>query len=165
MGTPRAAGESAREQGTREYPTRELPAVDHSGLEVLDFDVALDRLRAVPIGRFAFVHSGEVLVLPVQHVVHGVDVCFRTAGDAKIEVARDHGRVAYEVDAFDPATRTGWSVLVQGTAEIVRDPDETRDLDDLAPAPWLGSLATEREWVRLRPHAITGREVAAPSGS
>lgn len=144
---------------------RDGSATDHSGLGVLDFDVALDRLRAVPIGRFGFVHGGEVLVLPVQHVVHGVDICFRTAGDAKIEVARDHGRVAYEVDSFDAATRTGWSVLVQGTAELVRDPDEVRDLDESAPTPWLASLAGEHDWVRLRPHAISGREVAAPGGS
>jgi nitroimidazol reductase NimA-like FMN-containing flavoprotein (pyridoxamine 5'-phosphate oxidase superfamily) len=133
---------------------------DHTGLRVMGLDECLERLVAAPVGRFAFELDAEIAVLPVQHVTDGVDVCFRTAGDSKIEAALDHDRVAFEVDSFDAATRTGWSVLVQGTAVLVEDESEIKALESRAGRPWVRSLASGHRWIRIRSQSVTGRELA-----
>lgn len=130
---------------------------DHTGLEVLDLDECLARLAQVPVGRLGFRLDGELTILPVAHTVDGVDVCFRTAGDSKIQVAVDRDRVAFEVDQFDATTRTGWSVLVQGTATIVDDESDIRRLDQAARAPWVPPHPEPSTWVRIRTQSVTGR--------
>ena len=132
---------------------------DHTGLRVMGLDESLERLTGVPIGRFAFLLDGEISVLPVQHTLDGVDVCFRTAGDSKIEAALDGDRVAFEVDQFDPVTRKGWSVLVQGTPVLVDDPAEVKTLDSLAGRAWVPQVAKHHRWIRVRTQNLTGREL------
>ena len=64
-----------------EYPT------DHAGLEILPFDECLRLLASVPVGRVGFFADGEIVVLPVNHVVDGHDVVFRTAYGSKLSAA------------------------------------------------------------------------------
>ena len=130
---------------------------DHTGLQVLDLDECLARLVEVPVGRLAFHLDGELTILPVVHTVDGVDVCFRTTGDSKIQAAVDHDPVAFEVDQFDASTRTGWSVVVQGTATVVDDESDVRRLDQSARAPWVPPHQGPSTWVRVRTQSITGR--------
>lgn len=130
---------------------------DHTGLRVLDLEECLRLLRSVPLGRFAFELDGELSVLPVVHVVDGVDVCFRTTGDSKIDVAANHERVAFEADAYHAERWTGWSVLVQGSAEIVSDPAERQRLASVAPPWWLPGPEDVATWIRVHPHTVTGR--------
>jgi hypothetical protein len=89
-----------------------------------------------------------------------VDICFRTAGDSKIQAAIDHDRVTYEVDEFDAARRTGWSVVVQGNA-VVADDEDARALQDGSGRPWVPDEGLV--WIRVRTQSITGRELAAGS--
>ena len=130
---------------------------DHTGLEVLDLEECLARLVEVPVGRLAFQLDGELTILPVVHTLDGVDVCFRTTGDSKIQAAVDHDPVAFEVDQFDASTRTGWSVVVQGTALVVDDEADVRRLDLVARAPWVPPHPGPSTWVRVRTQSITGR--------
>lgn len=132
---------------------------DHSGLRVMSTSECLERLASAGIGRVAFVRAAEVVLLPVHHVVHGVDVYFRTSGASKIEVAADHGAVGFEVDDYDPGTVTGWSVSLSGTATLVDDDDLVRALVHLDATPWPVGDATDSVWVRIRPDEISGREL------
>jgi nitroimidazol reductase NimA-like FMN-containing flavoprotein (pyridoxamine 5'-phosphate oxidase superfamily) len=134
---------------------RDTPT-DHTGLRVMGLDECLERLADAAVGRFAFPLDGEISVLPVVHTVDGVDVCFRTRGDSKIEAAVDKERVAYEVDDWDATTRTGWSVLVQGTAVIVDDAADVKRLELAARRPWV-ELSDSYRWIRVRTQSITGR--------
>lgn len=111
-------------------------ATDHTGLRVMGIDECLERIASVPVGRLAFHLDGEIAVLPVVQVLDGVDVCFRTAGDSKIQAAIDHARVTYEVDAFDAETRSGWSIVVNGNA-VIADEEDTRALTDGSGRPWV----------------------------
>jgi nitroimidazol reductase NimA-like FMN-containing flavoprotein (pyridoxamine 5'-phosphate oxidase superfamily) len=122
----------------------------------MGLDECLERLADAAVGRFAFPLDGEISVLPVVHTIDGVDVCFRTRGDSKIEAAVDKERVAYEVDDWDAATRTGWSVLVQGTAVLVDDDADVRRLELAARRPWV-ELSDSYQWIRVRTQSITGR--------
>ena len=130
---------------------------DHTGLVVLDLDDCLAKLLEVPVGRLAFQLDGELSILPVVHTLDGIDVCFRTTGDSKIQAAVDRDRVAFEVDQFDGSARTGWSVLVQGTAMVVDDEADIRRLDHAARASWVPPHEGPSTWVRVRTQSITGR--------
>ena len=101
-------------------------ATDRRGLKVLGFDECLQRLRDAVVGRVGFLRDGEIAILPVNHVVDGMDIAFRTSWGSKLQIAADAGRVAFEVDGHDPALSTGWSVLVHGTATLVYEDGRPR---------------------------------------
>ena len=132
---------------------------DHSGLRVMGTAECMERLSGAGIGRLGFILDGEVAVLPVHHVVHGMDVYFRTSGGSKIEAAADHSTVGFEVDEYDRATVTGWSVSLSGTASLVDDDDLVGELAGLDPTPWPSGDPSEAVWVRIRPDQISGREL------
>ena len=132
---------------------------DHSGLRVMSTEECLDRLASAGIGRLGFIVAGEVVMLPVHHLVHGVDVYFRTSGGSKIEAASDHDPVGFEVDEYDRATVTGWSVTLTGVASLVDEDDLVRELEALDTAPWPVGDRTDSVWVRVRPDQISGREL------
>jgi uncharacterized protein len=129
---------------------------DHAGLEVLPFDSCLSLLGAVSIGRVGFVAGGEVVVLPVNFVVDGQDVVFRTASGSKLASAEDGNVVAFEADNYDDITQSGWSVMVSGRAEVVEDDAEIGRLSQLGLYSWASSL-DRPFWIRIRPTSVTGR--------
>ena len=134
------------------------PATDHRGLDVLSFHECLDRLRRTHVGRLGFISSGEVVILPVNHGMVDDSVVFRTKAGSKMDVAVASGNVAYEIDGWDDSTRTGWSVLVKGTAEVVYDAEETARYERLRLRSWADPAGTG-QWIRIRPVEITGREI------
>ena len=96
-------------------------ATDHAGLVVLSFDECLELMASSGVGRLAFLADGEIEVLPVNYTIDGARVAFRTATGTKLDAAIEQAVVAFEVDAFDPSERTGWSVVIKGRAEVVSD--------------------------------------------
>ena len=135
------------------------PATDHTGLRVMGLDECLRRVASIPVGRFAFLLDAEISVLPVVHIVDGVDVCFRTSGNAKTETAVGHDRVAYQVDSWDASARTGWSVLIQGVAELVHDDHEIARFESAADEPWVlpPGPGGRHRWIRVRAASVSGR--------
>lgn len=130
--------------------------VDHAGLEMLPLEDCLRLLASVPVGRVGFHVDGEVVILPVNHAIDGQDVVFRSARGSKLSAAESVSLAVFEADDYDARSRTGWSVLVNGRAEIVYDDAETQSLDALGLAPW-ASAVDRPFWVRIRPTSITGR--------
>jgi nitroimidazol reductase NimA-like FMN-containing flavoprotein (pyridoxamine 5'-phosphate oxidase superfamily) len=110
----------------------------------------------------AFVADGEVMILPVTYLLDGLGVSFLTTWGSKLQVAADAGPMAFEVDESDPVTRTGWSVLFQGSATMVEDPAVVDELHARLPKPWAPS-DSPMFWVHLRPDVVSGREIA-PAG-
>jgi uncharacterized protein len=138
------------------YPT------DHAGLEILPFDTCLRLLATVPVGRIGFLADGEIVVLPVNHVVDGQSPVFRTAYGSKLSAAEGQELVAFEADSYDERTQSGWSVLVTGRAQAVYEDDEIRRLSRLDPQPWV-TTPDHPFWIRIYPTSITGRQTPAPS--
>jgi uncharacterized protein len=130
--------------------------IDHAGLEVLPFDSCLRLLAAVSVGRVGFVANGEVVVLPVNFVMDRQAVVFRTASGSKLLGAEDKSAVAFEADNYDDITESGWSVLVNGRAEVVEDDAEIGRLSQLGLHPWPGAL-DRPFWIRINPTSVTGR--------
>jgi len=147
--------------------TGSLPRVDDGptdrrGLRVLDLQDCLTRVGRLAVGRVAFASDGDVTILPVTYLLDGLGVSFQTTWGSKLQVAADGGRMAFEVDESDPETRTGWSVLFQGSATMVEDRDRVDELHARLPKPW-APRTRPRFWVHLRPDVVSGREIA-PSG-
>jgi nitroimidazol reductase NimA-like FMN-containing flavoprotein (pyridoxamine 5'-phosphate oxidase superfamily) len=141
---------------------REL-ATDRAGLEILHLGDCFLLLESVPVGRIGFVAGGEVVILPVNFLVDGQDVVFTTGAGSKLSAVEVGHYVGFEADSYDQAARVGWSVVVNGLAEIVDSDSETARLDALGLKPWAG--AAERVWVRIRPSSVSGRRIPAPAAS
>ena len=138
-----------------EYPT------DHAGLEILPFDRCLELLATVPVGRVSFFADGEIVVLPVNHVVDGQDPIFCTARGSKLSAAEGQNLVAFEADGYDERTKSGWSVLVNGRAQPVYEDAEIQRLSQLGLHPWV-TPAERPFWIRIRPTSISGRQTPEP---
>src|SRR3954452_18229800 len=80
-------------------------------------------LRSHTIGRVGWNTLDGPQILPVTYVVREGAVIFRTAPYGALSELRNVRQVAFEVDEFDVTTRTGWSVLVRGTAKPASNPD------------------------------------------
>jgi nitroimidazol reductase NimA-like FMN-containing flavoprotein (pyridoxamine 5'-phosphate oxidase superfamily) len=135
---------------------------DHAGMNILPHGVCLERLASVPVGRVGFVAAGEVEILPVNHVVDGQNVAFRTGIGSKLSGACLGFPITFEADGFDASGGSGWSVVVHGTADVVEDDAEAGRLTAaLGDRGWTGG---DRPYlIRIRPFSITGREVPAPA--
>jgi nitroimidazol reductase NimA-like FMN-containing flavoprotein (pyridoxamine 5'-phosphate oxidase superfamily) len=127
---------------------------DHQGLEVLDADECWERLRRAPVGRIGFTQDGQPTIIPVNHVLLGHRIVIRTARGALLHEALMNRPLAFEVDGFDPETRTGWSVLVQGLAEPAHDLDP----DELGLLPWADAIDRDHVVV-LWPEDVNGRQI------
>lgn len=122
----------------------------------LAFTECLQLLGSSPGGRVAYSSDEGPVVLPVNHVMDGEDILFRTSPHTELGRAMRSGHVAFEVDEFDEVSRTGWSVLVRGDAEY---DDSDVLLPEDRPGPW--AAGTRNLVVRIRPRLVTGRRLLA----
>lgn len=101
--------------------------IDRNGFEVLDRDECLRLLGTVPIGRVGITTRALPAILPVTFRRDGDRILFRTGEGTKLATATRNTVVSFEVDDFDAAAHTGWSVLVIGVARRIEG-DEARAL-------------------------------------
>lgn len=144
-------------------PVDPPPVTDHRGLRILGLDECLRRLGSQVLGRLAFVHDGEPVILPITLGLDRVGVVFRSSWGSKLQAAIDDKPVALEVDDVDTSSGTGWSVVVKGTASVVYDPELVARWEDLRVPDWLPH-AEDSFWVRINPLEITGREILRRQG-
>jgi nitroimidazol reductase NimA-like FMN-containing flavoprotein (pyridoxamine 5'-phosphate oxidase superfamily) len=106
------------------------------------------------LGRLAIPDWDGPMIFPVNDVFDQDLVIFRTDPGSKLDVATEGESVAFEVDATDEATRTGWSVVVRGTLAEIIDPADLARLRALPLYPW---AAWRDDPVRARPAAVDHR--------
>jgi uncharacterized protein len=124
-------------------------------LESLTREECLEHLERAVVGRIGYVVEGVAIILPVNFTVLGGSIVFCTAKGSKLSWLSHHSRVAFEVDESRPSDRTGWSVLIRGSAQEVTDPDE---LDALRRGPLRSWVHPSTEhWVRISIDEISGR--------
>jgi hypothetical protein len=131
----------------------------HTDLEEISEDECLQLLDRHELGRLAIVVDGQPLIFPVNYALSHRVVTFRTAHGTKLANAPG-SNIAFEIDEYDPSTRVGWSVLVQGVAV-----DATTALDDVSwmarggtPHPLAPGVKIHR--LAIKPTSITGRRFA-----
>lgn len=138
-------------------------ALDRNGLEVLDLETCLDLAGSVPIARVAINAPGSPIVLPVTHVVLGGRVAFRTATGSKLDAAIMEEPITVEVDDWDLAKRSGWSVLFRGRAHPIDDDEVRAHLIGLGKESWIKDLwfkpGHATAWVEIIPDEVSGRRI------
>jgi uncharacterized protein len=78
-------------------------------------------LASVPVGRLIFTVNALPTARPVNFVLADGLIVLRTAADSAVAHKAAGAVVAFEADEFDPATFSGWSVVVTGCAQLVTD--------------------------------------------
>ena len=126
-------------------------------LEILPFDECLRLLASVPVGRIGFIADGELVILPVNHVVDGHDVAFRTARGSKLSAAEGQNLATFEADHYNEQIRSGWSVVVTGRAEIVDAEADVQRLVRRGLHSWVTTVQ-HPFWIRIRPTSVSGRQ-------
>jgi len=126
--------------------------------EELSRDECLDWLDTEPVGRVAMTARALPVVLPVNFAVLNGEIVWRSTEGTKLNDASAGFVVAFEVDHFEPDTKQGWSVMVQGLAHVITDPDELGLAREARLAPWMLEGVADR-YVRLAPTIITGTRV------
>lgn len=118
----------------------------------------LELLARNEIGRLAVVADGQPRIFPVNYVLDGEIVVFRTDPGTKLDHA-GLDRVAFEVDEIDRHSRTATSVAIAGIARELTDAldraSEREQAMDLR--PW--ASGTKDHWVRILPIDIAGRRI------
>lgn len=97
-------------------------------------------------------------MFPVLYALLDGDIVFRTAPGEKLIAAALQREVVFEIDSYDLAARTGWSVNVLGTAQEIETPDERRRAEALGLDPWAGEIRDR--YVRITAYDVTGRRIA-----
>jgi nitroimidazol reductase NimA-like FMN-containing flavoprotein (pyridoxamine 5'-phosphate oxidase superfamily) len=130
--------------------TFELPDTAHGKISEADCRLLL---ATRTLGRVGLTSGALPVIMPVEYVYDDGVIVFRTEPDAKLRAAVHGAVLAFEVDAFDPLTSRGWSVLVHGRATVLTTEHE------LAPLPTLDDCSDEprRHYVRLHCEIVSGR--------
>ncbi|MEO5678263.1 MAG: pyridoxamine 5'-phosphate oxidase family protein [Acidimicrobiales bacterium] len=134
---------------------------DLGGPGVLTEEKCLARLAANQLGRVGVVMGGQPLVFPVNYVLDGRTIVFRT-GAGTILGGASFAMVAFEIDGSDPVRRSGWSVMVQGMGHDITDAaDElSQHLQTIEVFPW--APGSKPRLLRIDPRVITGRLFNGP---
>jgi nitroimidazol reductase NimA-like FMN-containing flavoprotein (pyridoxamine 5'-phosphate oxidase superfamily) len=135
-------------------------------IEHLDQDECLRLISPGGIGRIGFQSRYGPVILPVNYKLHDGVVVFRTAEhnsldeDLQTGIAGGEFKVAFEIDEFDLTARSGWSVLVRGSAHRVRPGSERESAEAVGVEPWPGG---DRELFMsitpTTPGHVTGRRL------
>lgn len=122
-------------------------------VEELDPAACFELLSTAGVGRLGVQEADGVDIFPVNYLVHGDKVYFRSGPGVKMIRLTRSPDVAFEVDGHDEAQ--SWSVVVKGIAERLDDDDEI-----LTSGIFVAPTAHPSEklnYVRIQPRQITGR--------
>ena len=122
-------------------------------VSLLTTDESWNRLAGVALGRLVTAFAGEPEIFPVNFVVQGRTVLFRTAEGTKLISAVVNRTVLFEADDHNVAE--GWSVIVRGRVRVLRTSAEIAEAEQAALLPWTATPKTH--YVRVIPAQITGR--------
>lgn len=136
-------------------PGIDVEARETGHMEVLNEDQCWELLSTVEVGRLAVAVAGDVDIYPVNFVLDGRQIVFRTAEGTKLVEVVLAGRVAFETDGYDPDRGRAWSVVVKGVAHDLDRFAEIYRAQDLPLFPW--NASPKERFVRIEPARITGR--------
>ncbi len=128
-----------------------------TGIEVIDRQECLELLGTTAVGRIAVVDAGHPMIFPVNYGLDGDLIVVRTAPGTKLDAALQGGPVAFEIDATDSATRTGWSVIVTGWARAVTEPAALERLGRIGLRSW--TEHRKDHWIAVHPERVSGRRI------
>ncbi len=128
------------------------PPTTEDPVQTLDAAQCWDLLEGEELGRLAYRLVDEVHIVPINYIVDGRSLLFRTASGNKLLAAALHSDVALEIDWHDDTS--AWSVVARGHLQQLEEDQEHR-VDSLPLHPWVPTL--KYDVVELVPDLVTGR--------
>ncbi len=136
-----------------------MDATDHPQVWTLNETECWHLLARGELGRLAVVDGGKPDLFPLNYVVDGPRIFFRTAPGSKLSTVAEHPEVAFEVDEYDESSAA--SVVVKGVAQRLTVQRDIDAAEDLGLRPWIPTQ--KYRWVRIVAASITGRRFARTS--
>ena len=122
-------------------------------IETLTTEQSWERLATQELGRLV-THVGETIdIFPVNYVVDGDGILFRTAPGSKLFELTVNTDVLFEVD--DHTDTDAWSVIVRGHASALETDADVHRAEAAGLRPWIPTL--KRVYVRVEPVSVSGR--------
>ncbi|MCO5974211.1 pyridoxamine 5'-phosphate oxidase family protein [Actinoallomurus soli] len=137
------------------------PVYDSGGLEILTEEECRRLIDAAPLGRIVFTDRALPAIQPVNFLMANGEVIIRTSSGSKLAAAARNAVVAFEVDEFDPAIRTGWSVVIVGHSRIISEDGELSELRELPLRTW--APTAQDHFIAITPELISGRRLPTSS--
>jgi nitroimidazol reductase NimA-like FMN-containing flavoprotein (pyridoxamine 5'-phosphate oxidase superfamily) len=131
-------------------------------IEQLTEDRCWELLGSAEVGRLAVCVGSHPDIFPINFVVDGRSIVFRTAEGTKLAGAVLGRAVAFEIDGYDPAAGEAWSVVAKGPATELDTMVQLFAADDLPLFPW--HTSPKPRYVRIRPDEISGRRFVVTGG-
>jgi nitroimidazol reductase NimA-like FMN-containing flavoprotein (pyridoxamine 5'-phosphate oxidase superfamily) len=118
---------------------------------------SVELLSRSHVGRVVYTEQAMPAVAAVPFAYHQDCLVMHTSGDDGLASAVARGSIlAFEIDDIDPATRTGWSVVVQGEPAVATDVAERADIEHALEA-W--APGHDDVCIRLPLTIVTGRRI------
>jgi len=132
---------------------------DTDRLPELDERLIRSRLQRTRFARLGYVDDDGPVIVPINVIIDDDErVVFHTNPTSAL-AALDGQHVAIEIDGFDPASRSGWSILVRGVArDVTASSDVVAMKAKVAPVDSWAPGVRNRTFVVLA-LAITGRTI------
>ena len=133
-------------------------------LDPMPRDECLRLLADNQVGRLAVSVQGQPIIFPVNYVLDGDVVVFRSDPGTKLDGAM-LARVAFEIDHVNTDLKWGWSVVVQGVGRYITDAlDEASERRRNLPLEtW--APGEKQHWVEILDPQITGRRLSTTTVS
>ncbi len=132
------------------------------GMTALDDEECWRLLASADVGRIAIVVDGRPEIFPVNFVVDGRTVVFRTAEGTKLAAIAIASRVALEIDGFEEDSGHAWSVVLKGLAWRLERFEDIYAAQKLPVYPWHD--APKPHYVRVGHATVCGRRFLARRG-
>lgn len=122
-------------------------------ITVLNTEESFGLLAEEQLGRIVVRRKDDMDIFPVNFIVDDGKVYFRTAEGNKLFSLALNADVLFEVDHVEEGS--AWSVVIKGTAAVVKDFGTIGHLDTLPLKPWVPTL--KYNYVCVTPDSISGR--------
>lgn len=124
-----------------------------AAMVVLDEAECWELLATQQVGRLV-TRVGEVVdIVPINFVIDGRGIIFRTAAGSKLSGVVVNEAVVFEVDLF--GLEQGWSVVLHGKAHVLESEADIAAAEQLPLRPFVPTL--KPTFVRVDAESLSGR--------
>ena len=117
-------------------------------------------LASERVGRLGISYGSTPDIFPINYVVDGDTIVFRTEAGTKLAGATMMPAVAFEVDHVDHATGIARSVVLHGRATEIATLEGILEAEALPLENW--APGDKGRWVRIEVGRLSGRRVRLP---
>jgi nitroimidazol reductase NimA-like FMN-containing flavoprotein (pyridoxamine 5'-phosphate oxidase superfamily) len=125
-------------------------------LQVMPEEECRELLGTAKVGRISVTSDALPIIAPVNYVVDGNSIVFRTRRDGMLASACADTVIAFEIDELAPDGSGGWSVNIVGIATLLGPSEQLRALS----LGLVSAAGDDRDqFVRLRIGLLSGRRI------